>query len=195
MTASLAPGYFDALYAANPDPWGFESSPYEAAKYAATLAALGRPRYASAVEVGCSIGVLTAGLAPRCDALLGLDVADTALGRAAARCASQPQVSFARSTLPGAPPPGQFDLILFSEILYYFDVPGLRQVVAATRAMAAPGAEILLVHWLGPTPDYPLTGDTAATGFITAAADFAHLTQQARTPDYRLDRLQVLSAG
>lgn len=94
------PGYFDALYAVDADPWRFETSAYEAAKYDATLAALPVARYASAVEVGCSIGVLTQRLASRCDALLGVDVAQTALDRAAARCAEQAHVRFARLRMP-----------------------------------------------------------------------------------------------
>ena len=38
-----------------------------------------RERYASAFEPGCSIGVLTAQLAPRCDRLLACDVAAAAV--------------------------------------------------------------------------------------------------------------------
>jgi len=67
VSASLPPGYFDALYAASPDPWAFETSAYERAKYAATLDALPARRYRRALEVGCSIGVLTRQLADRCD--------------------------------------------------------------------------------------------------------------------------------
>jgi SAM-dependent methyltransferase len=84
MTAmSLQPGYFDKLYAENPDPWRMETSAYEEAKYIATLAALPRARYTHAIEIGCSVGVLTARLAERCDELLGIDVAQAALDRAA----------------------------------------------------------------------------------------------------------------
>ena len=39
---TLPPEYFDHVYQANRDPWNFETSPYERAKYAATLAALPR---------------------------------------------------------------------------------------------------------------------------------------------------------
>ncbi|MFC7609312.1 SAM-dependent methyltransferase [Teichococcus aestuarii] len=66
-TGSLPAAYFEALYAADPDPWRFRDSAYEAGKYAATLAALERPRYGRVLEVGCSIGVLTKQLAGRCD--------------------------------------------------------------------------------------------------------------------------------
>ena len=34
------PGYFERLYARDPDPWRFATSEYERDKYAATLAAL-----------------------------------------------------------------------------------------------------------------------------------------------------------
>ncbi len=190
MPNALDPGYFNTLYAETADPWGFATSAYEDAKYAATLAALPRPRYASAVEVGCSIGVLTARLAARCDALLATDVAQAALDSAAARCAGL-AVTFARSTLPLTPPAGQFELILLSEVLYYFTAPDVDRVAAAARGMAVPGADIVLVHWLGPTPDYPLTGEDAVAAFLTAA-DWATVTRQERTPQYRLD---VLRAG
>ena len=60
---SLPTAYFDRKYAFDPDPWGFATSAYEADKYRATLAALPRARYRRALEVGCSIGVLTERLA------------------------------------------------------------------------------------------------------------------------------------
>ncbi|WP_426166497.1 class I SAM-dependent DNA methyltransferase [Sandarakinorhabdus sp. DWP1-3-1] len=138
IAPALQPGYFDALYEGSADPWGFETSPYEDAKYAATLAALEGRHYADAIEVGCSIGVLTARLAPSCDNLLGTDVAEAALAIARKRCAAQPQARFALSTLPDRPPPGRFDLILLSEVLYYFDDAGIARTADAVRARRSP---------------------------------------------------------
>ena len=60
---TMTPAYFDQLYAVDDDPWQLATSDYEQAKYARTLAALPRSRYGSALEVGCSIGVLTTQLA------------------------------------------------------------------------------------------------------------------------------------
>ncbi len=65
--SSLDRSYFETLYSQSVDPWDFRTSPYEQRKYAATLDILSRPRYARALEVGCSIGVLTRLLAGRCD--------------------------------------------------------------------------------------------------------------------------------
>ena len=72
---SLPASYFDALYAASTDPWGFETRAYESREYALTLAALPRAHYESAFEPGCSIGSLSRLLAPRVSRLLATDVA------------------------------------------------------------------------------------------------------------------------
>ncbi len=143
-------------------------------------------RFADALEVGCSIGVLTAQLAPRCDRLLALDVAEAALTRARAAC---PGVRFERRRIPQAWPPGRFDLILLSEVLYYLDAAGIRETASRAANALQPGGCILMVHYLGET-DYPATGDEAAGLFSEAAAAFG-LTPgfASRTPDYRIDRL------
>jgi hypothetical protein len=70
--SSIPARYFDDLYAGERDPWEFETSAYEQAKYDATLAALPRPRYRRGLEIGCSIGVLTARLAGRCGSLVAI---------------------------------------------------------------------------------------------------------------------------
>ena len=57
---SIRPEYFDALYAANDDPWSFTERWYERRKRALTIAALPHARYSRAFEIGCSIGTLTA---------------------------------------------------------------------------------------------------------------------------------------
>ncbi|MGX9965576.1 SAM-dependent methyltransferase [Roseomonas sp. F4] len=188
---SLPPEYFEALYRADPDPWKFAESDYERDKYAATLAALPSEHYASAFEVGCSIGVLTAALAPRCEALLAVDAAATPLSDARRRCAALPQVTLRRAVLPAEwPEQARFDLILLSEVLYYLSPTDLRCLAAQAAASLAPGGDILLVHWIGET-DYPLTGDAATGIFCTALAPAVVITQQSRTDRYRLDLLRA----
>ena len=46
--------HFQRLYQANPDPWGFNTSPYEQAKYLHTVNVLGTRRFTSGLEVGTS---------------------------------------------------------------------------------------------------------------------------------------------
>ena len=187
-TETIRPDYFDQLYAADPDPWRCATSDYERDKYAATLAALPGRVFEAGLEVGCSIGVLTAQLAPRCRDLLALDVAEAALAEARARC---PTVRFERRAIPDEWPPGRFDLIVLSEVLYYLDAPGIRAAAAHAVPALAPGGCILLVHYLGGT-DYPSTGDEAAEGFMAATGLSPAL--QVREPLYRLDRLDPPSA-
>lgn len=185
---SLPPSYFDARYAENPDPWDFETSDYERAKYRVTLAALPQARYASALEVGCSIGVLTEALAGRCAALVSLDLAERALARARERCKDLPHVRFQLAQVPGQWPEGSFDLILLSEVVYYLDAEDLARLVDRARDCLLPGGAVVLVHWTGET-HYPLTGDEAAERFIADASGFLRVQSQAQTDTYRLDVL------
>jgi SAM-dependent methyltransferase len=189
---TLTAAYFDRLYAEKPDPWDFGASPYEAAKYAATLAALPRPRYRSALEIGCSIGILTTDIAGRCDAVLAVDIAEAALVQARTHNAHHHHVQFSQARFPDSLPASTatYDLIILSEVLYYFDMPTLMAAANVTLSLAQPLADILLVHWLGPTPDYPLTGDAAAEAFIGALNPGAEVLLQQREKDYRIDLLR-----
>jgi SAM-dependent methyltransferase len=181
MNERLSPAYFEALYAENPDPWNCETSAYEAAKYDATIAAL-EPPYASALEVGCSIGVLTERLAERCDELLAIDVAEAALARARARV---PHVTFERREIPEEWPDGAFDLIVCSEVLYYLDEPALERTLDQIDRTLVPTGSLLAVHWRHRTQRYPLPGDTVHERL--ARLDWP-ATVELRTPDYVLHR-------
>lgn len=159
MKPTLAPDYFNALYAQNPDPWNFVAKPYEHQKYAATLAHLPREGYLSALELGCSVGVLSRLLAARCDELLCLDVAEVALQSARGRCADLPGVRFERRVLPDEFPDGRFDLVVMSEVGYYFARPDLKRLAEKIGAALGEGGDLVAVHYLPDVPDYPLTGD------------------------------------
>ena len=161
MTApvTVPAGYFDAMYQAAADPWGFEDRWYEQRKYAVSLALLPAVRYRSAFEPGCSIGVLTRMLAGRCDAVLSCDVAAAAVRAAARRTADLPHVQVERRDIPGGWPAGRFDLIVFSEILYYFGDHDLEQVLKNAVSALEPEGTLLAVHWRHPVADYLRSGD------------------------------------
>lgn len=156
---TLGAGYFDDMYAAAADPWGFEERWYERRKHAISLAMLPRERYRAAFEPGCSIGVFTRMLAPRCDALLACDLAAAAAAAAASRTADLPQVLVERRDIPGQWPSGRFDLIVLSEILYYFGGHDLEQVLKHAAAALEPDGTLLAVHWRHPVAEYPRSGD------------------------------------
>jgi SAM-dependent methyltransferase len=189
---SLTPGYFDDVYRANTDPWQFASSPYEREKYAATLAALPRPHYARAFEIGGSIGVFTAQLAPLCDYLLSIDVSEAALAQARQRCANLPQVEIKKMQVPTEFPAGEFDLILVSEVGYYLSPADLARTADQMLAALPTGGQLLLVHWTPVVPDYPQTGDEVHEFFLAKTqpgGPLRHLGGQ-RHEKYRLDLLE-----
>jgi predicted TPR repeat methyltransferase len=168
--------FFDELYAANPDPWDFETSAYEAAKYDATIAALAGRRFASTLEIGCSIGVLTERLKAHTDRLTSIDVSEQALERARAR---NPDVSFERREIPEDFPAGDFDLTIASEVLYYLDAPALEDTISRIRGT------LVAVHWRGPTERYPFTGDEV---HHRLTHHFGASAYSAWTDEYALDR-------
>ena len=189
---SLPPEYFDHVYGANRDPWNYESSPYEREKYATTLAALPHPKYAEALEIGCSLGVLTAQLAARCAHLLAVDVSEAALVQARGRCADLPNVDLERLQVPKAFPSQQFDLILVSEVGYFWSPADLARAADQLVAGLRPAGQLLLVHWTPAVHDYPLTGDDVHEFFLnktTTDGQLRHLTGR-RHENYRLDLLE-----
>ncbi|MGH3152802.1 MAG: SAM-dependent methyltransferase [Streptosporangiaceae bacterium] len=163
MTApvTLPGGYFDAMYETASDPWGFEDRWYEQRKYAISIAMLPERRYRRAFEPGCSIGVLSRRLAGRCDHLLSCDVAEAAVRAAADRTRDLSHVRVERRQIPGQWPTGRFDLVVFSEILYYFGDGDLDQVLSSGVRALQPGGTLLAVHWRHPVADYPRSGDDA----------------------------------
>ena len=182
MSSSWDASVFDRLYAADEDPWNFRSSAYERTKYEATMHLLPPRRFVSALEIGCSIGVLTAMLAQRCDELLAIDCAQAALGRAARACAVHSHVRFERHHVPASFPAGCFELIVISEVLYFLSPDDI-----ATLASLCVAGTVILANWTGET-DTPCTGEQAADAFIAASGLALSETRRAET--FRLDLLR-----
>jgi SAM-dependent methyltransferase len=188
MKLSRDKAHFERIYATSDDPWHFRSSAYEREKYAATLAALPARRFSSGLEVGCSIGELTALLAPFCDSLLGIDIVAEPLAAARLRCAAMPHVRFSQLCAPAAWPDGRFDLVMLSEVLYFLSSSDINRLAGRVCQTLAPGGVVLLVNWLGQTDD-PETGHSAAQTFIAAATPHLHQDMHQTHPTYRIDRL------
>lgn len=180
--------YFESLYRACPDPWGYETSEYELQKYAVTLAVLPHSRYRSALEIGGSIGVLTQMLAHRCSSLLSIDLSPSAQARAKQRCHDLPQVSFEVMQVPQQFPEQQFDLILMSEVGYYLSEPDLQKTQQQILTHLVPQGQLLLVHWLHQAEDFCLSGEAVHECFLQAASlqpKSSHISEH-----YRIDLLE-----
>ena len=130
------------MYEDDADPWEFATSGYEQRKYSLTTASPPGAHYSSAFEPGCSIGVLTERLASRCDRMLSTDVVSAASSRPGGASSDQPRVVTEARAIPEEWPEGTFDLIVLSEIAYYFDEPDLGHilslVVGSTKSRRPP---------------------------------------------------------
>jgi SAM-dependent methyltransferase len=158
-TAMVSPELFEHIYRHAPDPWNFAASDYEQGRYRRTLEAVGSQRYMRAFEPGCSIGILTARLAPICDRVEAIDVSPTAVSRARGHCKKLTNVDTVCGALPESIPAGKFDLVVFSEIGYYFRRDALMALSKRLISQISQSGRFLAVHWLGESPDHLLSGD------------------------------------
>lgn len=182
--------HFEALYAARQDPWRLATSEYERAKYAATLAALPRPRYGRAFEIGCANGVFTSALADRCDDLLAVEPVADALAAARRRNVHRGSIRFASMFVPADWPAEQFDLIVLSEVIDYLGEADVERLAErACRSLVA-GGDMVMVHWVGKKrPGVPRAQD-ATERFIAGAGNRLRVLRAERNRDYRLDVLR-----
>jgi predicted O-methyltransferase YrrM len=150
---------FEQLYRSDPDPWGYRFNPYERAKYAATLAACGGGPFESALELGGSIGVFSAQLAPRCRSLMTIDFSRTAVRRAKRALAGHAHVEVIQGRVPDDLPAGPFDLVLASEVLYYLDAAALGATLVSLEQRLPAGGRLVCVHWRTPGPERPLPAE------------------------------------
>jgi SAM-dependent methyltransferase len=184
---SLPPDYFEQIFAGDPDPWDLGSSPYEAEKFDRTIAALADRRAASAFEVGCAGGVLTARLSALCDRLMAVDVSATAVERARHRLGSTPTVTIEQAIFPRDRPHIEgLDLVVLSEVAYYWSDADLDTASRWIADHLQVGGRVLLVHWTGPT-DYPQTADQAVGRLWRTLADVMRVELEERHDRYRLD--------
>jgi SAM-dependent methyltransferase len=190
---SLPPPYFDRLYAETADPWSLADRWYEHRKYAVTIACLPRARFRRGFEPGCSVGVLTAMLARRCDELVATDVSAAAVATARERVRDEAGVTVTQMQVPRQWPAGEFDLIVLSEIGYYLSMAELRELVdRAVGSLAADGV-LVAVHWRHPVTDYPRTGD-AVHDVLAADPRLVGLAEHLEA-DFRLDVLTRPGVG
>ncbi len=182
---SVDQAYFDDMYARHDDPWGFDSRWYEERKRAVLLAALPWRRYRSTFEAGCATGALTAELAARSDRVLAVDLAPAALERARRRLGAGAHVELRRATLPGDWPDGEFDLVVLSEVAYYWGGADLDRGLTAAVASLSSDGHLVACHWRHPVTEYPWSGDDVHDALATRA-DLVRLVRHVEE-DFLLD--------
>jgi protein-L-isoaspartate O-methyltransferase len=177
--------YFREMYRGSADPWSLAERWYEERKYALTLAALPARRYRRAFEPGCSVGVLSARLAGRCDELLSWDREAAAVEQAALRLRTCPNAHAAAGTVPGQWPDGAYDLIVLSEVLYYLGTAELERTARAATASLEPGGHLVVAHWRHPVAEHAHSAEHVH-GVIGAQAGLARLARH-EEPDFLLE--------
>jgi SAM-dependent methyltransferase len=184
---TLSRVYFDDLYARSCDPWQFATSDYERQKYEQTACAIGSG-HGEALEIGCSIGIFTQCLASRCRQLLAIDIAERALDAARENCRGYDNVRFRLMHVPDELPASRFDLIVLSEVGYYWSAPDLDRFIDWLGRGLSPTGLLVLVHWTGET-DYPMTADEVHERVLGETRTFLRLETHMRAGLYRLDTL------
>ncbi|MDQ3350421.1 MAG: methyltransferase domain-containing protein [Actinomycetota bacterium] len=180
---------FEARYRLDDDPWQFATSEYEQRRFDITVASLPPGRFGRVFEPGCAGGELTVRLSQRCDELVACDGSPTVLRRARQRVseAADPscRVELDVGVIPEWWPIGEFDLIVLSEIGYYFDAPALSELVGRVEGALVDGGTLLAVHWRGVSGDHLLSGDEVHTiigSTVVRQHQGSHLE-----PGFRLD--------
>jgi hypothetical protein len=179
--------FFEAKYQRNMDPWDFSSNGYELQRYDAIISAIAHRRYNRAFEPGCSIGVLTERLAALCDEVYAIDFSPTASAQARVRCAPLPQVNVGCASLPEGTPAKDFDLLVLSEIGYYFTPQDWQRISTALIDSLPQDAIVLAAHWLGQSQDHRMSGDEVHE--ILLSHPQVRVDHRERGPNMRLDRL------
>ncbi len=179
-------GFFEDKYRTSDDPWNFASSAYEQRRYDAIIGALEGRRYARALEPGCSVGVLTERLAQICDRVHATDFSPSAVERARARCAHLPNVVISCEPLTASSAFNGYDLVILSEIGYYFGKREWQCVVESLVRATEPGTVVLASHWLGKSGDHRISGDCVHE--VLVAEPELTCEHSERHEAFRLDR-------
>jgi SAM-dependent methyltransferase len=151
--------YFEQLYERRDDPWRLTTRWYERRKRAITMASLPRARFARGLEIGSSVGLLTAELAKSCDELVAVDISAHAVELARARTRDLPNVRVLNLDATSDLPSGKFDLVILSEVGYFWSAVVLTQAILNIKEQLTDDAVVLACHWRHEVADYLLAGD------------------------------------
>lgn len=189
-----SPQYWESVFDRE-DPWEYRND-YETLKYEQTLTLVPQPKPKRALEVACAEGLFSRMLAPHVDSLLATDISAGALSRAALNCSEHANIEFARLDILRDRLPGQHDLIVCSEVLYYLSSDDLARFAANVREALTDEGCLILAHanLLVDEPDktgFPWPHAHGAKGigqcFIKQGL---HLEQEIWTPLYRIQKMR-----
>ena len=188
-----SPEFFEQLYRSTPsgDPWDLDVSAAEQARYDAVEQAVerarGTDRYEHAIEIGCATGELTRRLATHADHVVAVDSSVSALRAAAATCRDLPGVELRRGHAPDCfdDRDVDVDLVVLSEVGYYFTAEALADLVRELAGRTRPGCTFVAAHWTGSSLDHVLDAD-ATHDVIASTLGWTHRSSGA-VGEHRID--------
>ena len=141
---------FDALYRSGAEPWGYSDRAVETLRHervAAIVRALAPRRV---LDLGCSLGQLTAHLAALPAEVHAVDLSPTAVRRARERVPAATFGSGSATRLPFAP--GAFDVVVASDGLYSWHLDAAERAAALGEIhdALAPGGHAVLTEHMRP---------------------------------------------
>jgi SAM-dependent methyltransferase len=177
----------ELFYAGRDDPYGLAASAIETAKYKHTIDVLDGRRFARALEVGCAAGVFSERLAPFCEELVAVDISAVAVSKARRRLQSIPGAEARRLSIPSQMPEGSFDLIVCSDVLYYWEPHILVDALRRFEESLRPGGSLVALHYLG-TPGQGTLMTANRVHDLLASHTTLERAVSETTDRYRLER-------
>jgi SAM-dependent methyltransferase len=100
-------------------------------------------------------------------------------------------VTFEKMQVPDKFPNRRFDLIILSEVAYYWADADLERGRDLILDHLQPGGHLVIVHWRPFVEEYPRTGDDVHDFFLeTTGGQLVHLRDR-RQDLYRLDVFEL----
>jgi SAM-dependent methyltransferase len=172
---------FENLFQSNPDPWDYESSPFEAHKRSVLLKHIGLSPRGRVLELACANGVTTQALMNVGLRVTALDGSQTAITQAQARLGKISRLQLLHANLPEGMPKERFDLIVVSEIVYYLGSIAARRLAASVADRVAPGGRVVVLHHHLNFPDASVNPEHAHRYFVRLLRKRMTLIRSART--------------
>jgi predicted TPR repeat methyltransferase len=143
--------FFEELWAEK-DPWDLETSELDQRRYRRQLDLLRDRRYDRALELGCAAGSFTRYLSQVCDAIVALDIAESAIARAREAHPYAGRVEFRVGNIMDfdVDADGPWDLVVLTETAYYlgwlYPLFDLGWLAHRLRQATNPGGRLLLAN-------------------------------------------------
>ena len=172
---------FENLFQSNPDPWDYESSPFEAHKRSVLLKHIGLSPRGRVLELACANWVTTRALMKVGLRVAALDGSSTAIAQARTRLGHIRRLRLLHANLPEGLPKERFDLIVVSEIVYYLGSIAARRLAASVADRVAPGGRVVVLHHHLNFPDASVNPEHAHRDFVRLLRKRMTLIRSART--------------